>query len=117
MTLEQFKANFRAYRKLELRSIGGLMVGLFAWVIPTSFVAERSRETGFDALCWAIVGVCFPVFAFLAFYFVARYPLRRMRSLGLLCPACQKMLVGFSSQVVVATGRCGHCGAKVLKTD
>ena len=116
MTLEQFKTSIQTYRKSELWSVAGLMAAMFAFAAPMAYVAERSRETGFDALCWLIVGVCFPIFAFLAFYSAARYPQRRMRALGLLCPACQKMLVGFSSQVVVATGRCGHCGAQVLES-
>jgi len=116
MTLEQFKASFRTYRKLELRSIGCFMVAMFAFAISMAWVVERSRERGFDALCWVVVGVCIPTFAVLAFYSAVRYPQRQMRGLGLLCPSCQKMLVGFTSQVVVATGRCDHCGAQVLES-
>jgi len=116
MTLQQYKASIQTYRKSVLWSSAGFMAAIFASAAPMVYVGERSRATGFDARFWLIIGVCFPIFAFILFYSAARYPQRRMRALGLLCPACQEMLVGFSSQVVVATGRCGHCGAQVLES-
>ena len=30
------------------------------------------------------------------------------------CPRCAKQIVGFSGQVVIASGRCGQCGEAIL---
>jgi|ERR1051325_1960292 hypothetical protein len=77
MTLEQFKASLQTYRKSELWGIGGFLAGMIAFALPIAFVAERSREKGFDGLCWAIVVVCFPVLDFLL-----SFPLPGIRSGG-----------------------------------
>jgi hypothetical protein len=39
---------------------------------------------------------------------------RRIRVLNLLCPSCGKPLGGRMGQIVIATGNCCHCGAKVV---
>jgi hypothetical protein len=38
---------------------------------------------------------------------------RRKVAAGLICPACQKKFQAVSGMIVVASGRCGFCGADV----
>jgi hypothetical protein len=40
---------------------------------------------------------------------------RHRRQLGLVCPNCKKDFVGTSVQIIIASGRCGNCGAFVLE--
>jgi len=50
----------------------------------------------------------------LSLIFIAQSTKKRVRSLNLLCPHCSKPLAGRMGQIVIATGNCCHCGAKVL---
>jgi len=93
------------------------MLGLALILLPVSFLSDRVDRVGFDAAAVVVTAVSFPVIAAIMFYGVARYPQRRRRELGLTCPHCQKALVGLSSQIVIATGRCGFCGARFLSSD
>ncbi len=52
--------------------------------------------------------------AFCSHYFFARWWKQQARRRGLACPACAKLLTMTAGQITVATGRCGHCGAKVF---
>jgi hypothetical protein len=40
---------------------------------------------------------------------------KQRQELGLFCPQCKKDLIGISFQTVVASGRCGRCGAIILE--
>lgn len=42
---------------------------------------------------------------------------REQRRLGLMCPQCQKLMMGTVGMFVMTTGRCGHCGHKVLTDE
>ena len=42
---------------------------------------------------------------------------RKQRKLGLMCPHCQKPMMGTEGMFVMTTGRCGHCGHKILTED
>jgi hypothetical protein len=114
MTLNEFKAAIQTCRKQELRSIPLYTLLLLGLAFPASFIDERVKTAGFDFWCILVAVFGFPFFGGLWFYGIARSPQKRYRRLGLVCPTCQKPLVGFSSQVVVATGKCGHCGSQYL---
>jgi hypothetical protein len=47
--------------------------------------------------------------------FFGRRAQKQRRELGLFCPHCKKDLIGLSFQTVVASGRCGRCGAIILE--
>lgn len=40
---------------------------------------------------------------------------RRVRSFGLNCPSCDKMVHAQAMAIAVATGHCSHCGVKLVK--
>jgi hypothetical protein len=42
------------------------------------------------------------------------FGVRQQRRFGHRCPHCNKALVGFSVQIAIATGNCGHCGERVF---
>src|SRR5262249_41358097 len=117
MTLEQFRSNLRVYQKYEWISAGCFMAGVVTMTGVGSLVAQRVKEVGFDALSIVVLLAAFIGIVALMGYGAVRYPNRRMRELGLLCPSCKKQLITFGSQVVIATGRCGYCGEKVLESN
>jgi hypothetical protein len=83
--------------------------------VPFGIIESRVDQVGFDKWCVLLTAVTTGVFASAMFFSVARWPKRRMKSLGVICPHCRKALVGLNSQVVIATGKCGFCGDKVLE--
>ncbi len=114
MTLDEFKTALHSYRNQEFGSILMLILGLLVFGFPASFIEQRARTVGFDIWCILAAVTAFPLLGGWWFYWIARFPRKRMRKLGLVCPACQKPLVGISSQAVIATGKCGHCGTQYL---
>jgi hypothetical protein len=114
MTLNEFKTAIQMYRKRELRSALLFLLGLIGLGFPASYVEERAKTVGFDIWNILVLVIGFSLFGGLMFYSMARLPQKYIKRLGLVCPACQKQLLGFSSQIVVATGKCGHCGSQFL---
>jgi DNA-directed RNA polymerase subunit RPC12/RpoP len=39
---------------------------------------------------------------------------RNEKQIGIRCPHCGKSLWAKNSQIVIATGNCGHCGERIL---
>ena len=114
MTLNEFKTALRTYRKQELRALLFFMVGMVGLTLPASFIEERAKTMGFDIWCILVAVIGFSLVGGLMFYSAARLPQKCMRRLGLVCPTCQKPLVGITAQIVVATGKCGYCGGQYL---
>lgn len=117
MTRDGFKVSVKSYSKYEWASVGTLILALLLGAILASYVEDRVERTGFDAICITVLAISFPIFAIFVFYGIIRYPRQKLLQLNLTCPSCGKGLVGLSSQVVIATGRCGFCGKQVLDSD
>jgi hypothetical protein len=112
MTLDEFKAGQRTYNKVLLKIVAYFFLGMVLSVPVISFgdqLEERQRMTASHCLMVALL-----ITWIVGFIALHRYDRREKLRLGLLCPHCQKPLLQFSSQIVVATGRCGHCGTQVL---
>jgi hypothetical protein len=111
MTRLEFIAKRDKLRKLAL--ICGL-VGLVGFIAPVCFMSWlEPRREDLPAHLWSVLN-----FAALAIWFVGMTAFfiiqwRLTKRAGHCCPACKKSVIEMSS-VVIATGRCGHCGAKVL---
>jgi hypothetical protein len=82
---------------------------------PFGIIESRADRVGFDKWCVLITAVSVIVFASGMFYSVARWPKKKIQMIGVNCPHSRKALVGLSSQVVIATGKCGFCGNRVLE--
>ena len=85
------------------------ILGLFGLLyVPSLFkISSKSART---------VAIFVPVLIWwlVSLVVIAQATKRRIRSLNLLCPHCKKPLAGRMGQIVVATGNCCHCGAKVV---
>ena len=116
MTLDTFKSKVKKYRLFEMTSLGILFLGISFLVFPTTILEDRADRVGFDTSCLVIAVVSGLIFAVVIFYGVARFPQKRLRQLGLICPNCDKPLVGnHKTQLsVIKTGCCRFCGAKVI---
>ena len=114
MTLESYISKTKIWWRIQLISAGIFMLGLLMAGIPTSFLVARIDKDEVGGFTIIFTSVSFLLVAAIMFYGLVEYPKHRLRQLGLRCPNCNKQLVGLSSQVVVATGRCGFCGGQVL---
>jgi uncharacterized membrane protein YfcA len=115
VTLDSYKSGLKTYRKEELWSCGFILFFIALASVPFGIIGSRVDRVGFDKWCVVLTTVTAVVFASGMFYSIARWPKKRMKALGLICPHCRKALAGFNSQVVIATGKCGFCGDKVLE--
>jgi len=79
--------------------------GLMSWLEP--------RRGDLPSHIWLGLNICaFSIMA-ASLLFVWIRTLRLNKRFGLQCPECKKPLLGTSS-IVISSGRCGHCGGKVL---
>lgn len=86
-------------------------VAMFVWWVNlrAGFLSEGIRPLfGFLLFLGGVYGA-----AGVAGFFIGRHN----RRLGLFCPQCRGRLLGTSAQIVVASGRCGRCGAKMLDNE
>ena len=111
MTRQQFIQSRNRYRNAA--AIGALVwvvlffgpVGLMAWLEPNR--GELPKHL------WLVLNIGAFAIMVAALSFVWIRTSRLPKRFGLRCPECKKPVVGMSS-LVIATGRCGHCGGKVL---
>jgi hypothetical protein len=80
-------------------------VGLMAWLEP--------RRSALPAHVWSILNFAAIALMVVGLSLVVIFPWRLKKRAGLCCPECKKSVFEMSS-LVIATGRCGHCGGKVL---
>jgi hypothetical protein len=80
-------------------------VGFMAWLEP--------RRDELPAHVWTILSVTAISLMVGGLALVCIISWRLSRRLGLCCPECKKPVMQMSS-LVIATGRCGHCGGRVL---
>jgi len=115
MTLEQFKAAQRASWKLEWITVLIFFAAIIVAASVGTPLARHVEEHGLDLPTLLLLLVAVVVIGIPTAYCLGPWHSRKIRQLGLLCPHCQKPLIGhMSSQVVVATGNCGFCGGRVL---
>jgi hypothetical protein len=111
MTREEFIKTRDKQRKV------GAVCGLFAMVIlfaPLAFMAwlEPGRSE-LPAHVWTILNVAAISLMVGGLSLVCIILMRLSKRFGLCCPECKKSVLNMSS-LVIATGRCGHCGGRVL---
>ena len=112
MNLEGYKSSLKAYRKVVLRYAWYSAAGLVGISLPGIYLIVRINRPVAGNV---ILGLFFAVLI-AAGAIGSRAERRLVRRFALLCPACQRPLVQpVSSQIVIASGRCGHCGAQVLE--
>ncbi len=114
MTKQEFISRQKAMAKSSNGRVIGwlaLLFGVLLGGIPVARYVEKHEE-----LTW--IGPLFAIFVFV--FLIGNFPLlawftkRQQKRFGLLCPACARPLIGVSAQIAIATGNCGHCGARVF---
>jgi hypothetical protein len=80
-------------------------IGFMAWLEP--------RHGDWPTYIWTILHVVMIVLMVAGVTSSFIIPSRLSKRLGLCCPECKKPLLAMSA-LVIATGRCGHCGGRVL---
>jgi len=63
------------------------------WVFMVAFLAFMSGNLGW--MIWSMK--------------------QRTRKYNMVCPSCGKPLTGYTGQIAVATGNCGHCGCALFE--
>ena len=111
MTRQEFIQSRNRYRNAAAFSA-------LIWVIlffgPIGFMAWLEPNRGeLPVTIWRALNLGAFVIMAAALAFVWIRSSRLIKRFGLCCPECKKPVVGMSS-LVIATGRCGHCGGKVL---
>lgn len=66
--------------------------------------------TKYDYVLFVVSGFGAVTFILCGFY-------RDHKRMDLKCPGCTVTLVAISAQVAIATGHCGHCGAKLFSEE
>jgi hypothetical protein len=113
MTKQEFIVRQKAMTKSSNKWASGFLAVFFGVLLAIALAARVDRD---KSSVWVQVfcGVAFFGFligwiALLAWF--AKWQQRRFR---VLCPSCDKPLMGVSSQIAIATGNCGHCGESVF---
>ena len=87
----------------------------FTILISNVFLAKRVESLKATHPWMEVIGIIgFFAFLILNFVFLIRTTKSRMKSFGLQCPSCDAPLSRASIPLVIATGNCGGCGAKLL---
>lgn len=112
MTRSEFIVSLKADRRAQVLQSIALVVamaflGVSSLLLARLTGADQGENTGRFALLLVCAGAVALVSVVLAFRKLGRAMAR--------CPHCRAYLGGLCSQVVIACGRCGGCGARLLE--
>jgi len=111
MTRQEFIKNTNRYRNAVTVSA---LVALVCLFVPVGFMAWLDpNRSELPHHVWTILNIAAFVVIAAGYAFMFVRMSRLSKPLGLCCPQCKKSVVQMSA-VVIATGKCGHCGARVL---
>jgi len=105
MTKDQFIVNQRALKRF------GLTIGLLFIAGLALFGLWGSHLPGGTS---PLFKVSFCIYLFVGSILVVWLNFRRQKQLGACCPRCQKRFHENSARIVIATGKCGYCGERIL---
>lgn len=111
MTRVEFIQLVKDDQRAQIRQVVWLMGAIATFGGVTAWLAKRWEEQLLDPgqpYLWLMCGLA------MAFVGVAVAVVRIGNKSLLKCVHCRKCLGGFPAQVVVASGRCGFCGQRIL---
>jgi hypothetical protein len=117
MKRETFIKNAEIQRRQEIFSVAVLLACVFIAFLPAAILAERFDAIGFDLPSTLIALASFSIIGIAMYYFIYSLPRKRATQRGLVCPNCKRCFNPFTQQIVIASGRCGRCGYKILDDD
>ena len=103
-------------KRNKQRNVGAVcaLVALVILFAPVGFMAWlEPRRSELPAHVWSVLNFAAIALVFVGLSLVVIIPWRLKKRAGLCCPECKKSVLEMSS-LVIATGRCGHCGGRVL---
>jgi hypothetical protein len=106
MTKSDFISRQTALKSYALKLAMTHLAGLACFILWP----EKKGPDGLDHL----FVFCFFSYLFVGICLVAWLQIRRQRQLRACCPKCKKRFGPKSAQVVLATGKCGSCGERIL---
>jgi hypothetical protein len=110
MTKQDFISKKQAWAK-SCRKYALILPCAFIYPAIRGFLIESGLSRSLDNTFSTVIAV---VFVANAIFIIWYFP-RSQRKFGLACPHCHKFLAGQqSSQIVIATGNCGHCGERIF---
>ncbi|MBI5775728.1 MAG: hypothetical protein HZA89_18580 [Verrucomicrobia bacterium] len=109
MTQDEFIQQAEDSRRREGRC-GLLLMGVFLLMavtgVPLVNYLDLEQPNAGKIIVLALYAI--------AIFGLARLSLNQQLKFTLKCPHCSKMLAGYSVQIVVASGNCGHCGKQII---
>ena len=114
MTKDDFVTRQHAAKREEnVVSVIWLIVFFAALIgnIPLAKWMDHHRSAAWIQVLYGSLFFGFLIGNLVVLFWVTK---RRARKFGILCPGCGKPLTQVAGQIAVATGNCGHCGAKLF---
>ncbi|HXA44586.1 MAG TPA: hypothetical protein VNZ25_03695 [Candidatus Angelobacter sp.] len=62
----------------------------------------------------SLFAICFLIYFVGGIVFISLLNRRNQKKLGIICPNCAKPLFRTSAKSIIATGKCGRCGEKII---
>lgn len=115
MSRQEFIARQQVARQEENREAIVTLVLFFGLLLgnaPVVLWIEERWSAGWIRALHVVVCIAFLLAVML---WAMRTSRRRAKKYGMLCPGCRKFLYGMAGQLVIAAGRCGYCGVRVLE--
>src|SRR5437868_2772023 len=104
---EEFGTRFRrAGKTSQLWALGG-MLGGSAWFFGFATAVRAARLNAHPPWSYAVIALWIGI-AVLIVVGATQFGQQRARSAGLICPRCNKGLLGVAGMIVVASGHCGY---------
>ena len=103
-------------RRYGSRALIPYLAILIVFALVTWWVGAVNENTANSRLSGALL------LGFIALVYCGLIPTsilvkRFQRRTGLECPGCKKLLAGVHAQITMASGRCGHCGAVIIRDE
>jgi hypothetical protein len=106
MTKSDFISTQAALKSFVFKLAVVYVAGLACFI----FWPEKKGPDGLDHLFVA----CFFAYFFIGMFLFIWLQIRRQRQLGAYCPKCSRRFGPKSARLVIATGKCGACGERIL---
>ena len=116
ITRRELAARQKAFASAKVRSLFPRWMAVLAAAVFLPFgIAALLRASGpYDSIAVAISLLSFPGVFFWA-WLGDVLTKRLQRDCQVVCPQCDKPLVGFTGELALTTGRCGGCGNIIVE--
>jgi hypothetical protein len=114
MTLKEFISRKQAWQASTSKVVVTGTLILFGLIFLISWLEHHLVVLGYPLWLDKVFVCLLMLLSVCVIPLLKRFMTRQFEQFGVMCPKCGKPLVGRNSGILVATGKCGECGAKVL---